>query len=225
MLFAEGLCGAFFPSGSFQVSWTAPFSYTHTLPDVNLLSASQPLHRNTSKPSPGFCGLRIYAHRPDPPCHGSLAPSVAGHKPLSIIKSLSGPVRSHYGIALGVVAKDITQYTVTLNMEPGKMWFVQYEQNTKLSAVMVMTELGMNKQGLSATLLEASQDKSDAAGMSHQASGSAAPSAFSSCLYFCHLSLTSNTGPRRPNQCRADNYNYARRDEVKQYGMREDYMR
>lgn len=35
-----------------------------------------------------------------------------------------------------------------------------------------MTELGMNKQGLSATLLEASQDKFDAAGMSHQASGS-----------------------------------------------------
>lgn len=37
---------------------------------------------------------------------------------------------------------------------------------------MIMTELGMNKQGLSATLPEAGLDKSDAVGMSHQASGS-----------------------------------------------------
>lgn len=60
-----------------------------------------------------------------------------------------------------MAAKDITQYTVSRSMEPGKMWFVCTVRTVR-----------MNKQGLSATLLEASQDKFDAAGISHQASGS-----------------------------------------------------
>lgn len=122
---------------------------------------------------------------------------------------------------------------------------------------MVMTELGMNKQGLSATLLEASLDKSDAAGISHQPLDSTVillwlkvmkicaiffpppigclcyaihfccqlSSPFSSCLYFGHLSLTSNTGSRQSNQCRTDDCNYTRRDGAKQNEMRVDYMR
>lgn len=69
---------------------------------------------------------------------------------------------------------------------------VQYEQNTKLSAVTVMTELGMNKQGLSATLLEASQDKFDAAGMSHQASGSTVITVLSFLIMLVFLSSVSN---------------------------------
>lgn len=68
---------------------------TCTIPDVNLRSASQALHRNASKPSPGFCGSHIYAHRPVSPYHGSLTPSVAGQLSCKIHSSVSAAWQSH----------------------------------------------------------------------------------------------------------------------------------
>lgn len=68
---------------------------TCTIPDVNLRSTSQALHRNASKPSPGFCGLRIYAHRPVTPCHGSLALSAAGQLSWKTHSSESAVWQSH----------------------------------------------------------------------------------------------------------------------------------
>lgn len=89
-----------FPIWLFLGQLDRPFSYTHIVHDpwrepAFRFTAAPPKHKQTS---PGFCGLRIYAHRPVSLCHGSLAPSVAGQLTCKTHSSVSAAWQSHKNI-------------------------------------------------------------------------------------------------------------------------------